>query len=78
MRDLAKSEGDCHFEGGASVTMCFSACVTVAAVMDLHRLHVLLGNAVYRTVSLPHPSASRQKDTELFTEVSAAARGFWI
>lgn len=59
------------------MAMCFSACVTVVAVMDLHCLHVLLSDAVYHNVSLLHPSASRQKDAELSTEVSTVARGFW-
>lgn len=61
-----------------SVTVRFSACVTVAAVMDLHCLHVLLSDAVYHTVSLLHPSASRQKDAELSTDFSTVARGFLV
>lgn len=60
-----------------SVTMCFSVCVTVAAVMDLHCLHVLLSDAVYHNVSLLQPSASRQKDAELSTAVSTVARGYY-
>lgn len=57
------------------MAMCFSACVTVVAVMDLHCLHVLLSDAVYHNVSLLHPSASRQKDAELSTEVSTVLGG---
>lgn len=57
--------------------MCFPACVAVAAVMDLHCLHVLLSDAVSHSGDLQHPSASRQKGAELSTEVSTGARGLW-
>lgn len=60
------------------MSMCFPACVDAAAVMDLHCLHVLLSDAVSQSGDLQHPSASRQKDAELSTEVSTGARGLWV
>lgn len=58
--------------------MCFPACVAAAAVMDLHRLHVLLSDAVSHSGDLQHPSASRQKDAELSTEDCTGARVLWV
>lgn len=60
------------------MTMCFPACVAAAPVMDLHCLHVLLSHAVSHSGDLQHPSAWRQKDAELSTEVSTGARGLWV
>lgn len=58
--------------------MCFVARVAAAAVGDLHCWHVLLSDAVSHSGDLQPPSASRQKDAELSTEVSTGARGLWV